>query len=490
MSESRFRVLVVDDDAQFALMVGDSLGEGFEARVTTSPEEALELARQADFDAAVVDIVMPGLSGLELAERLHEVQPDLQVVVLTGHANVESAIEGIHRAVYDFIKKADLHLDLLEGSARRAAQHTRGLRERRELLQQLEESKGLLEALHEIGTSLGGQPHLDRLLAKLVESAKALCGAEAGRVVLLQGSDDIVVGTAVGDGATVMQGMHLRPGEGIALRALESGADVLAEDARSHPSYSTRCDEMPEQAPVLLCVPLTHGGARGALSLAGRTGGALAGRRGLAASLARYAAVAMDNALQHERALNFFTHTSDMLVAIMDAVDSDMTGHARAVAALADMVTRRLGLDDAERRSVHFAALLHDIGKARLDPAVLRGSPTDPGWRSAIETHPALALEMLRPITLWEGILPMVHCHHERWDGRGYPLGLAGEQIPLGARVIAVTDAFDAMTRRAPRRTPAEALVELETHAGSQFDPRVVRLFLASYRRHAESGDL
>ena len=96
---------------------------------------------------------------------------------------------------------------------------------------------------------------------------------------------------------------------------------------------------------------------------------------------------------------------------------------------------------------------------------------------------------MLRPITLWEDILPIIHGHHERWDGRGYPAGLAGEDIPLGARVVAVADVFDAMTRKTPygpSRTPGEALAELEAFAGTQFDPRVVRLFVAEYRRRGE----
>jgi hypothetical protein len=98
-------------------------------------------------------------------------------------------------------------------------------------------------------------------------------------------------------------------------------------------------------------------------------------------------------------------------------------------------------------------------------------------------------VEMLRPITLWRDILPIIHGHHERWDGNGYPAGLAGEDIPLGARVVAVAEVFDAMTRDTPygpKRTPAEAIAELEAFAGSQFDPRVVRLFVAEYRQRSE----
>jgi len=102
-----------------------------------------------------------------------------------------------------------------------------------------------------------------------------------------------------------------------------------------------------------------------------------------------------------------------------------------------------------------------------------------------MQEHPALGVQLLKPITLWQDILPMIHSHHEHWDGGGYPTGHKGEGIPLGARVIAVAESFDAMTRETPHakhRTPDEGLAELERGAGSQFDPRIVRLFVAEYR--------
>jgi putative nucleotidyltransferase with HDIG domain len=495
MSDERPRVLIVDDDATFAGMVAEILTDkGYRAVRATSPDEALARAQAAPgtFAVAVVDLVMPGMGGLTLADRLRELNPDTQILILTGHAELDSAIEGIHHGVFDYIKKSEVEIPRLERSIRGAAERSRLLGENRALVERLQATNRALKTLHEIGTLLTAEPHLDRLLDGLVGAAKAICGAATGRALLFRRGhpEGLVVEASAGDGAAPLQGARLAPEEGIAALAVEKEEVVVLERPRDHPRYSHRCDEMPTRLPGFVCAPLRHREVIGALIVAGREQPFTTDDRDLVRGLAHQAAVAVDNALHHERSINFFTHTCDLLVSILDELDVFYHGHSRAVAALADMVTRRLGLDDHERRTVHFAALLHDIGKIRLDPAVLKSERLPAGdVRRLMEQHPAFAVDILKPITLWEEILPIIHSHHEWWDGRGYPRGLTGEDIPLGARVVAVAESFDAMTRRTPhgaQRSPEEALAELEACAGTQFDPRIVRLFVAEYRERAD----
>jgi len=494
MEPSRTRVLIVDDDPSFAGMVSEVLAEkGYDAVRCTDPAEALARAADGSFSAAVVDLMMPTMSGIELADRIKAASPDTQIVILTGHGDLESAVEGLKHGVFDYLQKQTIQLPRLERSIQEAVERSRLTRENRELLDRLRESNRLLKALQDITTSLAADPYLDRLLARLVASAKELCGAVAGRALLLEKThgDGLVIHTCVGEGGDAIKGARLQAGEGIVGLVSEQDEAVVLSRATDHPRYCHRCDEMPTTLPGFLCAPLRHGAVHGALILAGRRGGEFGTEhRDVLMSLARQAAVAIENALYHERAINFFTHTSEILVSVLDAADVFYAGHSRAVAALADMVTRRLGLADADRRNVHFAALLHDIGKLRLDPDILKAGlfTTDEGRRH-MQEHPALGLELLKPITMWEEILPLIHSHHERWDGTGYPRGLSAEEIPLGARVIAVADAFDAMSRSSPHgtpRTPEEALEELERCAGTQFDPRIVRLFAVEYRRKGE----
>jgi putative nucleotidyltransferase with HDIG domain len=261
--------------------------------------------------------------------------------------------------------------------------------------------------------------------------------------------------------------------------------------AQDHPNYSPRCDNMSATLPGFLCVPIRRPNLTGVLLVAGRTRPFTDEDVSLVASLARQGAIAIENATIHEGYENFFTHASDMLVSLLDAQDPHYDGHSRVVAALVDMVTRRLGLPDQERRTLHFAALLHDVGKLRLSPGLLSADRTLSADEMAqLRQHPALGVEILRPISVWRPLAPIIHAHHERWDGQGYPRGLKQGEIPLGGRIVAVAEAFEAMTRRRPYGRPRsvdEALAEIEACAGTQFDPNVARVFVEEYRVHKDS---
>jgi putative nucleotidyltransferase with HDIG domain len=488
-SEDRGRVLVVDDDAAFGGLIAELLREkGHDPVHFITPEDALEAIGEGSFDAAIIDLVMPTMTGLELAGRVRARHPDTQVLILTGHGDLRSAIEGIHQGVFDYLQKAEIDGARLDRAVREAVQRSRLLHENRALLERLREGNRLLTTLHDTTSRISGETHLDRLLAELVASAKTLCDAELGRVMLLDATAErIVIEQAIGDATDTLTGVRLSLAEGIVIRAFEHDAADLSPDPRADPRYSERIDAMPTDRPGLLCAPLRHGKVRGILMVAGRRHGLFGpADRDVLAVLARHAAVAIDNALAHERSVNFFTHTSNLLVGFLENFDVFYPGHSRGVARLSDMITRRLGLGDTDRRNVHFAALLHDIGKLQVPPEILRaGNVASPQDLAVLRSHPTLALEMLKHITMWEEILPMIHAHHERWDGKGYPLGMAGEAIPLGGRIIGVADAFDAMTRPRPHgpvRTPEEALHELEAFSGTQFDPKIVRLFVAEYR--------
>jgi putative nucleotidyltransferase with HDIG domain len=154
-------------------------------------------------------------------------------------------------------------------------------------------------------------------------------------------------------------------------------------------------------------------------------------------------------------------------------------GHGARVASLALAVARALDWDQRQLAAVQVGALLHDVGKLALKPDLLgKPGPLTPGERARVQTHPLEGARLVTRLTEMEHALPCVLYHHERWDGRGYPMRLVGEQIPLEARLIGIADAFDAMTSVRPYRgaMPVEAaLTEIVRCAGTQFDPVLAR---------------
>jgi putative nucleotidyltransferase with HDIG domain len=166
------------------------------------------------------------------------------------------------------------------------------------------------------------------------------------------------------------------------------------------------------------------------------------------------------------------------LAAALDARDPYTAGHSERVSALSVLIARQLSLSEAEVDIIRLGALLHDIGKIGVADHILR----KPGALSAdefeqIRRHPGLGARILRKVPFLEPHLAIVELHHERPDGKGYPFGLLGDNIPLDARIVHVADAFDAMTSaRAyrPARAASVALVELQRYSGSQFDPASV----------------
>ena len=181
---------------------------------------------------------------------------------------------------------------------------------------------------------------------------------------------------------------------------------------------------------------------------------------------------------------NAYQGTTYLLGDMIEADDAYTGEHSRDVVELVLSVAARLGLDADAQRMAEFTALLHDVGKVRIPSAIInKPGPLDDEERALMNTHTILGQEMLeRAGGLLGEVGPLVRSCHEHWDGNGYPDGLAGEEIPLVARIVCTCDAWSAMTTdRSYRRALSieEATVELQRCAGTQFDPRVVDALVA-----------
>ncbi|MFM1824117.1 MAG: Cyclic di-GMP phosphodiesterase response regulator RpfG [Planctomycetota bacterium] len=272
------------------------------------------------------------------------------------------------------------------------------------------------------------------------------------------------------DGAVVGDGAELAG----ARRILEESA---RGDGRAAPCVTQEFVLSPVQREEVVLGLLAAGdreGGDGAMSSVERT---------LVESAAGHLAVFLDNARLYRDLDAMFVGAMSALVSAIDAKDPYTRGHSQRVALLSRRIAESLGLKAADLRSIYIAGLVHDVGKIGVPEEILRkeGRLSD-GEFEAIKRHPEIGWRILRDIPQFAPVLDGVRYHHERFDGRGYPHGLAGRDIPLFARIIAVADTFDAMSSNRVYRAARprdEVFAEMRRVSGQQFDPEILAAFLA-----------
>lgn len=184
----------------------------------------------------------------------------------------------------------------------------------------------------------------------------------------------------------------------------------------------------------------------------------------------------------HRQLLNAYDQTIEGWSRALDLRDKETEGHSQRVTQLTLTLAKAAGLEEEKLTHIRRGALLHDIGKLGIpDSILLKPSRLDEDEWELMRQHPQMAYDMLYPIEYLRPAIEIPYCHHEKWDGSGYPRGLKGEEIPLSARLFAVVDVWDALTSERPYRpawSAEQALAYLREQAGKHFDPQAVELFL------------
>lgn len=181
------------------------------------------------------------------------------------------------------------------------------------------------------------------------------------------------------------------------------------------------------------------------------------------------------------------------LISVINAKDRYTYGHTERVVMYSRLLGDKLGLSDEDKKTLKYGAYLHDIGKINIAKEILiKKMPlTNEEWET-LKQHPASGVEIIKSVDSLKNVIPLILHHHERYDGRGYPGGLKGEEIPYLARILTVVDSFDAMTSNRPyntRKTYDEAIIELDKCSGSQFDPDITRAFIEVIKENMDNLD-
>jgi HD-GYP domain-containing protein (c-di-GMP phosphodiesterase class II) len=271
--------------------------------------------------------------------------------------------------------------------------------------------------------------------------------------------------------------------EGVNGRVARSGSTALVPDTRADADYMAR-DPQTDPRSELSAPIFVDGSVWGVLNIEAVEPSAF----GEADAVLVETIAASLGAALHRSALiadmeRTFTTTLAALTSTVEAKDDYTAAHGEDVAGLAARVALRMGLSRAQAREVRYAAMLHDIGKIAVPSEILLkpGPLTEEEW-VVMRSHAAVGGDLVGRIEAFAHLAPAVRASHERWDGGGYPDGLAGEQIPLAARIIAACDTYDAIVTDRPYRpahTPAQAAAELRRVAGAQLDAGAVQALLA-----------
>jgi hypothetical protein len=308
----------------------------------------------------------------------------------------------------------------------------------------------------------------------------AVMGADATALIRLRddGRLEMPAGRGAFDGDDLRD--YTMPAQrGLVGRCLRERRVVLAPDVTREPDYSGTPAALEVRSE--LDVPIiVDGQPWGALSVQSTQPNAFdEGDASMLRSAAHQLSAGLRAALLRERLERAQRGTAEALKA---ALDARAAVTPESLVRRCEAVGRRLGLDEADLSALRYAATLHDIGELGVPEAILnKPGPLTDAERPAMQRHPLIGEGILSPVEFLADTLPLVRAAHERWDGTGYPDGLAGEEIPLGARILFACDAYEAMTAERPYRDalPAEqARQELQRVAGTQLDPRVVEALL------------
>jgi putative nucleotidyltransferase with HDIG domain len=442
--------------------------------------EALDRFADKSFDLVISDVMMPGMGGMELLNQLRQISPDTAVIMITAYPAEELTVSAMKKGAVDFLKKPfniddllykiDIYLNektLLEETKVKSTVAEIQIKDRTKEL-------SVQGYIYDSFENIEGDN--DRIFSKIVDlSLKVVDGEECS--LLLFDEDE---GTFH---PKIIRSLNQELYESQTIPALKQ---VFDEVVTRKEALVINSSEHPEIAPSLICAPMMiRSNIFGILCIRKRMHRELFTAKDLhyIISLTKRASLNIENRVLYESIYNNVLETFRALIASVQLRDHYTEEHSFRVTQTAVKIAEVMNCTDRDMESLKIAGMLHDVGKIAIpDNVLLKPDRLTFEEYSIIKTHPDVGEQILRPILLFDQERKIIMCHHERWDGKGYPGGLAGEDIPFLSRILAVADSFDAMTNNRPYRSAMpldKAVDELKKNKDTQFEGRLVDAFLS-----------
>lgn len=481
MSPYKKKILVVDDYVPTRQMIVEALNSSGYQTVMEADNglDALDMFRKDVYDLVISDVMMPRMGGIDLLQNLRDMNSSASVIMITAQPAVDLTVKAMKNGAVDFLKKPfniddllyKVHVYLqknsaLDYAAKRSSELSREISDKREEL-------SVHSYIYDSVETIEGDN--ETIFEKVVDLALRVVEGDVCHLFIY----DKEYGEFQ-EKMTKPEGNRQSTDETIkALRGLFLKSVERAEALIVHSSQN------PIIAPSLICAPLMiRGNAFGVLCIRKKKDRGVFNAKDLhyVMSLTKRASLNLENKLLYESLYANVLDTFKSLIASIQMRDQYTEEHSIRVTRRALDIGNSMSCSERDLESLKIAGALHDIGKIAIPDAVLlKADRLNDEEYQIIKNHSQLGETILTPIALYEKERDIILHHHERWDGRGYPGGLAGEEIPFLARIIAVADTFDAITNNRPYRSAQSidvAVAEIEKNRNSQFDGNIVDHFL------------
>jgi len=475
--EEACNVLVVDDEPNILAVLQEMLeDEEYNLIPAYSVAEACSILPRQNINIILTDLILGDGTGAEILEAAKRIHPDSQTILMTGRPTIQNAITMLRNGAYDYLAKP-FGMETLKSTLRRASEKIRLEKENIHLKEMM--------ALYEISEAMGSSIELDDLLDIILNSTTKEFEADVASIYFVnEDKGDIELKATAGTIDRAVEELIFDLCLEIISKTITGSGSVLFVDPDS--DFSS---ELPSLKSCI-CHPLMAGGkVQGAL-LVVRVRNPHPFTQGQLTALgilASKAAVAIEKSNLYEDLKETYFATVESLANAIEARDTYTRGHTERVYKLSRIIADELGWTEKELGDLRIGGILHDIGKIGVPDSILKkqGPLTDEEFE-IMKKHPEAGVRMVESIPFLKPALPYILCHHERHDGKGYPRGLNGEEIPKPGKLLAVVDTIDAVTSdRSYRkgRSLAEAIEEIKSCSGTQFDPVVVAACVSAYEK-------